>query len=131
MNVNHTECSSIASLTKSSVLHVFNYTIIGLFIIWSLLYLIFGRAKDVGSNFMPTYLVVEVHLTSKQLESKGFMEGKYQGVSKVLQYFSNMKRNSAALDALAEIGKVTYHTWTMRSWGHLVVSECDLPDLPL
>ena len=38
----------------------------------------------------------------------------YYSESEVLQYFGNMKHNSAALDAFAEVMKVYYQQWTVR-----------------
>ena len=37
-------------------------------------------------------------------------EYKYEGESKVLQYFGNMRHISAVLDAFAEVVKLTNHT---------------------
>ena len=81
----------------------------------------------------------------------------YQSESKVLQYFGSVRDNSAALNAFAEVVKMTNFElsdaeldwyslsathqnyqgreddelhWTERSWARLILSECYSLDLP-
>ena len=56
---------------------------------------------------------------------------KYKGDSKVLQYFGNMRHNSAGLDIFAAGHEDNEPHWTVRYWACLILSECYLMDLTL